>query len=127
MTAGLALLSACGPEQRHMSSSPMVPAAEGIVHFEKTKNDNVAIDLAVKRLANPEKLTPPASTYVVWVRSDKNAAPQNVGALKVDKDLVGTVDTQTPMHSFELFITAEGSGQVMAPAGQPLLWTTYGP
>jgi hypothetical protein len=116
-----------GDDQRSLTASPTIPAAEGKVTFGKTKNDNVAVDLTVKHLANPEKLSPPAANYVVWLQPNNSATPQNIGALKVDKDLTGTLQTQTAMHSFDLFITAEGSGQVLAPAGKRLLWTSYSP
>jgi hypothetical protein len=126
LLTALALTSGCATgEERSFSTSPAIPAAEGSVRFSKTKNDNVAINLTVKHLANPEKLTPPAANYVVWIRANRTAAPQSIGALKVDKDRSGVLDTETPMHSFEIFITAEGSGQVMSPSGQPLLWTSY--
>lgn len=126
LTAALAVLSGCATSQeRSFSTSPAIPAAEGSARFSKTENDNVAINLTVKHLASPEKLTPPAANYVVWIRANKDAAPQSIGALRVDKDLNGVLDTTTPMHSFELFITAEGSGQVMSPSGPPLLWTNY--
>jgi len=108
-----------------MSTSPTNPAAQGQVKFKKATNDNTSIDLEVKHLADPQKLTPPAQNYVVWTRANKDAAPQNIGALSVDDDLTGTLKTVTPLHSFELFISAESSGQVQTPTGVPLLWTNY--
>ncbi|MBI3549272.1 MAG: hypothetical protein HY078_09550 [Elusimicrobia bacterium] len=108
-----------------LSTSPLIPAAEAKVKFERTRNDNTEINLRVKHLAEPEKLTPPAHTYVAWMRSSKDAAPQNIGALVVDKNLTGELQSLTPMHSFELFVTAEASGQVQQPTGKPLLWTNY--
>ena len=108
-----------------LSSSPALPAAEGSVKFSASDNDNTNVVLKVKHLAHPEKLTPPVSEYVVWVRGAKNALPQNIGALKVDKKLTGELDTEVPLHSFELFITGEASGQVQQPSGQQLLWTNY--
>jgi hypothetical protein len=118
-------LSGCGGGAHTMSSSPAVPAAQGQVKFEKAANDNTGIDLTVKHMADPQKLTPPAQHYVVWTRQNKDAAPQNIGALSVDKNLTGTLKTVTPLHGFELFVTAEGSGQVQQPTGEPLLWTDY--
>jgi len=108
-----------------MSVSPLVPAAESSVRFGKATNGNTSIDLKVKHLANTEKLTPPSHIYVVWLRSNPNAQPQNIGALDVDENLTGTLQTITALHSFALFITAEGSGQVQQPTGPELLWTDY--
>lgn len=121
-------LSGCalfGGGVNKMNSSPSVPAAQGQVKFKNAANDNTGIDLEVKHLADPQKLTPPAQNYVVWTRRAKDAEPQNIGALSVDKNLTGTLKTVTPLHSFELFVTAEGSGQVQAPTSTPLLWTDY--
>ena len=123
LTAILAMLG-CATTRR-LATSPTMPAAEGNVAFSATRNNNTRIRLRVKHLAYPEKLTPPASIYVVWIRATKDAQAQNIGALVINKNLVGELDTETPLHSFELFITAEASGQVQSPAGQFLLWTSY--
>lgn len=125
----LPLLAACaalsapgcaGPER--LSASSSLPAAEGTLKCGKAANDNTGIDLKVKHLASPDRLTPPAAVYVVWTKPDKDAAPQNIGALEVDSDLVGRLKTVTPLRRFELFVTAEATGQTPAPTGPPLLW-----
>lgn len=108
-----------------LSTSPGMPASEGSVRFSVTNNDNTSIDLRVKHLAHPDKLTPPAGSYVVWTKANKDAKPQNIGALKVDDDLYGAFQAETPLHSFELFVTAEPTGEVQQPSGAPLLWTSY--
>lgn len=119
--ATLLLPAGCAGPQK-VSTSPAMPAAEGTLRCEKAANDNTGIDLKVKHLANPDRLTPPASAYVVWTKIDKDAPPQNIGALAVDSDLNGRLKTVTAMRRFELFVTAEASGQVTTPSGAPLLW-----
>lgn len=109
-----------GPEK--LSASSSLPAAEGTLRCSKAANDNTAIDLKVKHLANPDRLTPPAAVYVVWTKVDKDAAPQNIGALEVDSDLVGRLKTVTPQRRFELFVTGEATGQAPSPSGEPVLW-----
>ncbi len=121
LTAGCALFGG----RVELSTSSTMPAAEGSVRFSTTKNDNTSIVLKVKHLAHPYKLTPPASSYVVWTKANKDAAPQSIGALKVDSDLSGSLFAETPLHSFSLFITAEGSSQVQQPTGASLLWTEF--
>ncbi len=116
-----AVLSGCTGAQK-LSASSTIPAAEGHLDCGKAANDNTSVDLKVKHLANPERLTPPASTYVVWIRTDKTAIPQNIGALTVDNDLTGRLKTVTPQRHFELFLTAEASGQVETPTGEELMW-----
>ena len=129
LTAGLALVSsacfALPPMFQHanvMNTSPDIPAAQAKVKFGKTDNGNTTIDLVVKHLAEPEKLLPRASTYVVWVSEDRDAAPTNVGALMVDRNRKGTLRTLTPLHTFKLFVTAEASGQAQQPTGTRLIW-----
>lgn len=108
-----------------LSASPSMPAAEGSVRYSTSKNDNTVIVLSVKHLAHPDKLTPPSGSYVVWTKANKDAMPQSIGALKVDSDLYGSLLAETPLHSFDLFVTAEPSSEAQQPAGQPLLWTSY--
>ena len=118
-------LAMAGCASVNLSTTPSMPAAEGHARYSITANDNTRIVLKVKHLAQPAKLTPPASNYVVWTRATKDAPPQNIGALIVDNDLNGELNGETPLHNFELFVTAEASGQVQTPSGQPLLWTNY--
>ena len=73
------------------------------------------------RAAPPEKVSSEATTYVVWVRPGAGGRSQNLGALKVDGDLRGTLSTVTPMRSFDLFITAERSPTVSLPSARNLL------
>ena len=124
VAGGCATYGKGGGPQR-MSTGTSIPAAEGTVTFGKGGNGNISIDLTVKYLAPPQKLTPPSNSYVVWVRPNKDSQPQSIGALTVDKNLNGTLKTVTALQSFELFITAESSGQVQTPTGDPLLWTNY--
>jgi hypothetical protein len=123
---GAGFLSGCfGSGITQMSTSPTIPAAAGSVHFAPAANGNTSVNLTVKHLAQPEKLTPPTHVYVVWVRADQTAEPQNIGALVVDKELNGTLNTVTALHSFALFITAEASAQVQKPSEPQLLWTDH--
>lgn len=108
-----------------MNVSPDIPAAQGKAKFNKTNDGNVSINLSVKYLADPQKLQPPAAIYVVWVSPDKDSAAQNIGALKVDDDREGKLKSVTPLHAFQLFVTAEANGQVQTPTGTKLLWIEY--
>lgn len=123
LLAAAAAVSASGcAGAEKLSASSALPAAEGTLKCEKAANDNTAIDLKVKHLANPDRLTPPASVYVVWLKVDKDATPQNIGALEVDGDLSGRLKTVTALRRFELFVTGEATGQSPTPSGEPVLW-----
>jgi hypothetical protein len=123
--SGCSALGIAGKGGSRLLTSSALPSVEGRAKFSVTVNDNTAIELTVKHLPRPERLSPPASNYVVWTRATKEAPAQSVGALVVDKNLNGKLVTETALHSFDLFITAEDSGQVQQPSGQPLLWMSY--
>lgn len=117
----VAFAAGCAGTEK-LSASPALPAAEGTVRCSKAANDNTAIDLKVKHLASPDRLTPPAAVYVVWTKTDKDAQPRNIGALEVDESLTGRLRTVTSLRRFELFVTGEATGQAPSPSGEPLLW-----
>jgi len=71
-----------------LQQSTIVPGATGEVKTGKDKNGNTKFSLQVKHLANPASLTPPKSTYVVWIQQT-GAAPESQGVLKVSKNLEG--------------------------------------
>jgi hypothetical protein len=108
-----------------LSASNKIPAAEGTVKVSPSQNNNTKVDLEVKHLARPEKVNPQAGTYMVWQKSaEQNGQIVPLGALNVDKDLTGHLQTVTPMKDFEIFVTAEPSATVAKPSGDKLLWTS---
>jgi len=109
-----------------LGNSPEIPAAEGKVRLNKTKNGNVEIKLNVKHLAPAGRIKPGASVFVVWARGlAPEAEAQNLGALKVDKNLNGKLTAVTSMSSFDLFITCEQSQTVTYPGTTELLAVHY--
>lgn len=123
LLAGVALIAACAskPPTVRMMSSPDIPAAEGTVQTSTTDDGNTSLRIEVRHLARPERVAPEATSYVVWVRPSAGGEPQNLGALKVDKNLRGTLSTVTPLSDFSIFITAEPSPTVSAPSTRNLL------
>jgi len=45
--------------ESRLSTSPALPSVEGTAKFSVTANDNTAIELTVKHLPRPERLSPP--------------------------------------------------------------------
>lgn len=103
-----------GGAKQTMTTSAESPAGEGTVEATRADNDNTKLDIKVKHLAPPSKLADDASVYVVWIKPAKGEA-QNVGALEVDKDLVGRLETTTPHKAFTLTVTPEPSARMAAP------------
>jgi hypothetical protein len=111
-----------------MMASPRVPAAQGAVSVKDSDNGNVKLEVQVKHMGPPEKVATGASSYVVWLKplatGNDNEAPQNLGALAVNKDQEGEFNTTTSYRQFDLFVTAEPQAGSMAPTGEQLLSTT---
>ena len=113
--------SACGgPAAIPMVSSPQTPAAQGTVAAAPAPNGNTRLSVEVKHLALPERVAPGAKVYVVWV-VPHGGPPQNVGALRVDENLTGRLDTVTAQPSFEVLVTAEDYPAATTPRGPRVL------
>ena len=111
----------------NFQSSSMVPAARGDVKVKKDNNNNYSIQIALSNLAEPKRLTPPKSTYVVWMKTDDNVT-KNIGQINSStgflsgklKASFGTVSATKPR---QIFLTAEDDAGVQFPAGEVVLTT----
>lgn len=109
-----------------LGASTQIPAAEGKAKLHKNKNGNVEIKLTIKHLAPPGRITPGANVFMVWVRGlAPDAQAQNLGALRVDKNLNAKMTAITALPSFDLFITCETSQNVTTPGSPELLPLHY--
>ena len=122
----VALVAAsCGPRTIALTASPDVPAASGVAKIASTDNGNTRIELSVKHLAMPSRISSNATVYLVWVRGNEpGARPQSLGALRVDNDLNGSISGVTALRQFELYVTAEPEQTAAMPTGRPLLFTS---
>ena len=107
----------------HMTNSPSVPAAHGVVSTDHDRNGNTKIHVDVDHLAPPNALTPPASAYVVWVQPS-GQPPQNAGELRVNGDLHGSFRSSLPFKNFDIYVTPENDPRATAPTGPMVLKTT---
>lgn len=110
------------PPKQTMTTSPENKAGEGTVQAKAGSNGNTDLEVRVKHLAAPSKLAPDATVYVVWIKP-RNAPIQNVGALEVDSDLTGKLDTTTPQRAFTLSVTPEANPRATAPTHQAVFTT----
>lgn len=124
MTGGVTAASAIATMP--LGSSTEIPAAEGTVRLHTTRNGNLEIRLKVKHLALPGRVTPGANVFVVWIRGlSPTDQAQNLGALKVDKNLSGQLTSVTALSSFDIFLTCEQSQAATFPATPELLPLHY--
>ena len=103
-----------------------VPAAKGEVDTGKDKNRNTELKMEVEHLAEPEKLTPAKSVYIVWFQ-EKGGEAAMQGQLRIDKKLKGSFRTVTPLKAFDVFVTAESDPNVKTPSGTEVLRATIQP
>lgn len=122
----LVCFSACARKMT-FARSVVVPAAEGRVKIKKDKNDNYAIDVSVRNLAEARNLRPPKQTYVVWMQT-RDDGTKNIGQLNsssgfLSKKLKGSLSTVSSHRPTSFFITAEDVGDVQHPGPQTVLVT----
>lgn len=98
-----------------MNASSDNTSGQGTVEAKRGENGNTDLHVLVKHLSSPSKVESDASVYVVWIQPH-NSEIQNLGALVVDDDLVGTFNTTTPHRSFRLSITPEPSARMTEPS-----------
>ncbi len=116
MVSLLAIWPWSASKEYPMRASSSVPAAAGIVKVQRDKDSgNTKLDIRVWHLANPSRLTPSATNYIVWVRPRDGAAVKQ-GAIRADKNQKGEVKLVTMAKDFEVFITAEQSESADVPS-----------
>ncbi|WP_206609841.1 hypothetical protein [Paracnuella aquatica] len=108
------------------NTSTVVPAAEGFVKIKKDKNNNHAIDVSVKNLAEPRRLPVPQNVYVVWIESRDGI--KKLGQLKTSSGLFSStlraqLETVSAYKPTRLFVTAEGTAETNYPGAQVVLTT----
>jgi hypothetical protein len=121
----MAVTIACGSRTVHMTPASTQPAAEGTAKLDHDKNGNLTVDLKVKHLAKPQNLTPPKSTYLVWMQPSSGEA-RRLGELRVNDNLQGEFKSPVPVANFQLFVTAEDGPTVTQPSGTEVLRQTIG-
>jgi hypothetical protein len=68
---------------------------------------------------------PDTTGLAPWLPGGNSAArAQNMGAPKVDDNLIGAFSGVTPLLDFVLSVTAEPSSAETSPTGKALLYTT---
>jgi len=109
------------------NSSPVVPAATGFAKITKDKNENYQIEVEVRNLAPADKLTPPRSTYVVWVETESNGV-KNIGQINTEsglfsKQLKASLKANIAFEPRYIFITAEDVQNTQYPGTMIVLTT----
>lgn len=119
-------LSSCATSMKFTNSS-IVPGAEGKVKAKKDNNNNYAVTVNVVNLPDSKKLSPPRSTYVVWMETEGNAL-RNIGQIQpstglLSKTYKGELKATSISKPTRVFITAEEYGNVQNPSNMTVLTT----
>ena len=119
-------LTACSPKIPFETSTVM-PTADGTVKVKRDGNNNYSIDINIKHLANPNRLVPSKSTYVVWAETKENGT-KNIGRLNTSSSLLSStlkssLRTVSPVKPTMIFITAENDATIEYPGSQVVMTT----
>ena len=105
-----------------MATSGIVHGGRGTVVAKEGDSGNTDLEVKVEHLPAPAEVARNASTYIVWIHP-RNGDLQNVGALKLDDDQEGELDTTTPHRRFTVTVTPEASTDAMYPTNEAIFTT----
>jgi hypothetical protein len=117
------LISSCS-KKIEFNNSSIVPAARGHVKVKKDKNDNYNIKLELSYLAEPTRLDPPKRFYVVWLSSNANETPLNIGQIVGTSKLHVRFESVSASKPKRIFVTAEDDASTQYPSSYIVLQTT---
>lgn len=111
----------------NFNTSSTVPAAEGRVKVKKDNNGNYSLDIEVKNLSAPTRLTPSKKMYIVWMDTESNGT-KNLGQLVTSSALLSSamkasLNATTPYKPTKVYITAEDEASLEYPGYQSVLTT----
>lgn len=105
-----------------LTAGQETPAATGEVKIKEDDNDNLRLNVEVDHLPNPGSLAAGLSTYVVWLEPTGADRMVNLGELRIDEDKrTGELEATTPYRNFNIYITAEETGQASQPSDRMIL------
>lgn len=104
-------------------NSNVVPAARGDISVKKDKNNNYNIQIEISYLAEPERLQPPKKYYVVWLSSEQNQIPLNIGQIVGTSKLHVKFESVSSSKPKRIFVTAEDDVSTQYPGQYVVLET----
>lgn len=114
--------SSCSTKAQFLSSA-VVPAARGTVQITKDFNKNFVVKIKLQDLAGSDRLTPPRSTYVVWLITADDRA-KNIGQINTTNSLNADFETVSAFKPSKVMITAEDEANVQYPTYSETVLTT---
>ena len=118
----LVALTSCS-KKIQFEKSNIVPAARGDVTVKKDKNNNYNINLEIYYLAEPDRLQPPKKYYIVWLSSNDNQIPLNIGQIVGTSKLHVKFESVSSSKPKRIFVTAEDDETTQYPSRYIVLET----
>jgi hypothetical protein len=111
------LLTGCSKTQSYaVMGTAEAAGADAVLKVTPAEGSNYQLTLTVTNLLPPDRVTPGATTFAVWLRLGERA-PLQVGNLAYDADdRAGKLTTMTPYKDFELTVRAEKTNSPVAPS-----------
>lgn len=121
------LLSGCA-KKISFQNSAVVPAAEGNVKVKKDNNNNHHIKIELGNLADPSRLQPAKTSYVVWMETNENVT-KNIGQINSSTGFLSgkrkaSFETVSPVKPTKIYLTAEDDAAIQYPTGVVVLTTS---
>ncbi len=118
----LQIFTSCSKNVKFENSN-VVPAARGDISVKKDNNNNYNIKLEISYLAEPERLQPPKKYYVVWLSSEENQIPLNIGQIVGTSKLHVKFESVSSSKPKRIFVTAEDDVSTQYPGQYVVLET----
>jgi hypothetical protein len=109
------IFSSCS-KKIQFENSNIVPAARGSISVKQDNNKNYKITLDISYLAEPERLQPPKKYYVVWLSSEQNQIPLNIGQIIGTSKLHVKFESVSSSKPKKIFVTAEDDATTQYPS-----------
>jgi hypothetical protein len=108
----------CGTLKYVVPSSAVAPGADAkVIADVHEKQNQTLLEVQVKNLVPPARVSADAAAYVAWYRRDQNAAWSRIGALAYDdRSREGSLTGSVPELAFYFQISAEPAGSPVAPS-----------
>lgn len=117
-TALLFLVACGGPLKYDVRSTPKAPGADAkLIATVHEAQHQTEVELEVKNLPPPDRITEGATDYVAWSRKNTSAQWTRLGSLKYESsDRGGMMKGSVPETSFDFALTAEKAALAASPS-----------
>ena len=119
-------IASCAQRTKFLIST-VTPAAKGTVKVSKDSNKNYRIKIHIVDLAEPSRLSPSKSAYIVWMVTEENT-PKNIGQIKtstafLSNKLKADFESVSVEKPIKIFITAENDTSIQYMYSEVILTT----